>query len=201
MDELPQLRTARLILRMPEVADVPEIVRYYEANAEHFAPFDPPLPANFRTEAYWTDRVETIRLEYERGLGLRWFCFLADAPGTLVATIGYSMIQRGPAQYCNLGYALAEAQQGQGLMHEGLEATIAYAFETLNLHRIQANYMPHNRRSGKVLRRLGFVVEGYARDYLLIAGEWQDHVLTSLTNPNWRNDFAPKREGGAAVRH
>lgn len=32
---------------------------------------------------------------------------------------------------------------------------------------------------------LGFKVEGYAYDYLLINGRWEDHVLTSLTNPAW----------------
>lgn len=49
-----------------------------------------------------------------------------------------------------------------------------------------ANYMPHNQRSGNLLRRLGFVVEGYARDYLLINGRWEDHIQTSLINPNWK---------------
>ncbi|MBE9234176.1 30S ribosomal protein S5 alanine N-acetyltransferase, partial [Cuspidothrix issatschenkoi LEGE 03284] len=52
-----------------------------------------------------------------------------------------------------------------------------------------ANYMPHNRRSAKVLKRLGFVVEGYATDYLMINGQWEDHILTSLTNPHWRSDL------------
>lgn len=46
-----------------------------------------------------------------------------------------------------------------------------------------ANYVPTNERSGRLLRRLGFTVEGYARDYLFIDGAWRDHVLTSLTNP------------------
>ncbi len=43
-----------------------------------------------------------------------------------------------------------------------------------------------NERSVRLLRRLGFVVEGYARDYLLIQGRWQDQVLVGLTNPGWR---------------
>ena len=49
-----------------------------------------------------------------------------------------------------------------------------------------ANYIPHNERSGRLLRRLGFMVEGYARDYLFINGAWRDHILTALTNPNPR---------------
>ena len=49
-----------------------------------------------------------------------------------------------------------------------------------------ANYMPTNEASGKVLKRLGFTVEGYARDYLCLNGKWEDHILTSLTNPEDR---------------
>lgn len=50
-----------------------------------------------------------------------------------------------------------------------------------------AAYLPDNERSGKLLKRLGFVVEGYARDYLMIDGQWQDHILTSLINHNWNS--------------
>ena len=45
--------------------------------------------------------------------------------------------------------------------------------------------MPHILSSGNLLKRLGFVVEGYARDYLMINNQWQDHVLTSLINSQW----------------
>jgi len=51
---------------------------------------------------------------------------------------------------------------------------------------VMANFMPHNTRSNAVLRRLGFIVEGYARDYLFVNGTWRDHVLTSLTNQDWK---------------
>ena len=67
-----------------------------------------------------------------------------------------------------------------------MRGIIAFAFGPLNLHRIRACYLPTNARSGAVLRRLGFVVEGYARDYLLIDGRWQDQILTSLINPDWQ---------------
>lgn len=70
-------------------------------------------------------------------------------------------------------------------MHEGLIPVIQFAFEQRGLHRIAANYMPHNIRSGRLLRSLGFHVEGYARDYLLIDGVWQDHVLSALRNEDW----------------
>lgn len=70
-------------------------------------------------------------------------------------------------------------------MFESLSVAIPYIFDHIGLHRIMANYIPTNDRSGKLLRKLGFVVEGYARDYLYIAGQWQDHIMTALTNPIW----------------
>ena len=48
---------------------------------------------------------------------------------------------------------------------------------------IQAAYVPANERSGRLLRRLGFTVEGYARDYLYIGGAWRDHIVTARTRP------------------
>jgi ribosomal-protein-alanine N-acetyltransferase len=71
-------------------------------------------------------------------------------------------------------------------MVEAVGAAVGYAFAVLRLHRVMANYMPHNVRSAAVLRRAGFTVEGYARDYLLINGRWEDHVLTGIVNPDWK---------------
>ena len=71
-------------------------------------------------------------------------------------------------------------------MSESVAAVIRYAFDEMGLHRVKAAYLPSNERSGRLLRRLGFVVEGYARDYLLIQGRWQDQLLVSLVNPDWR---------------
>lgn len=46
--------------------------------------------------------------------------------------------------------------QGKGLMFEALSAAIRYMQRTQHIHRIMANYMPHNKRSGDLLARLGF---------------------------------------------
>ncbi|WP_235085187.1 GNAT family N-acetyltransferase [Chromobacterium sp. Beijing] len=73
-------------------------------------------------------------------------------------------------------------------MREALEAVIRCAFDTLKLHRVQANYQPHNLRSAGLLKRLGFEIEGHAKNYLYLNGAWRDHVLSSRLNP----DFDPE---------
>ncbi|WP_226383430.1 GNAT family N-acetyltransferase [Burkholderia mayonis] len=96
----------------------------------------------------------------------------------------FTNIVRGPFQACHLGFSGDGALQGRGLMRAGLRVAIEHVlFGVLRLHRIMANYRPENGRSGRLLARLGFESEGFARRYLQIKGRWTDHVLTSLINP------------------
>ena len=88
-------------------------------------------------------------------------------------------ISRGVFQACNLGYSIGARFEGQGYMTEMIAAVVDYALSTLGLHRVMANYMPENERSGVLLERLGFEREGLARRYLKIAGAWRDHILTA----------------------
>ena len=69
---------------------------------------------------------------------------------------------------------------GKGLMTAAVRAVVAYAFDTLHLNRIEAACLPHNVASTRLLEKVGFQREGYARKYLCIDGRWQDHVLYGL---------------------
>jgi ribosomal-protein-alanine N-acetyltransferase len=117
---------------------------------------------------------------------LRMFLFERAAPARVIGMVNFSNFVRGAFHACHLGCALDERAQGRGLMTEALALAIAHVFGELNFHRIMANYMPRNRRSARLLQRLGFRIEGRARQYLLIAGRWEDHVLTSRVNTDWR---------------
>jgi len=81
---------------------------------------------------------------------------------------------------------VSKDHEGIGLMKQLCQHVIAFAFEELELNRVMANYIPSNLRSEGLLEGLGFEREGLARKYLCINGKWEDHVLTSLINPNNR---------------
>jgi [ribosomal protein S5]-alanine N-acetyltransferase len=55
-------------------------------------------------------------------------------------------------------------------------------FQELGLHRIEANIMPKNKRSLRVVEKLGFYNEGLAYKYLKINGKWEDHIHMVLLN-------------------
>ncbi|MCF4966213.1 ribosomal protein S5-alanine N-acetyltransferase [Nostoc sp. CMAA1605] len=184
--ELPIITSDRLLLRIGIQEDIPRIVQYFRENKDFLTPFYPTWTEHFFTEDYWHNQVENNFLEFIHDQSLKLFIFPKKQPKTIIGTVNFNNFIRGAAHFCHLGYGLAETAQGQGYMTEALQVATEYVFQELNFHRIMANYMPHNQRSGNVLKRLGFVVEGYARDYLLINGQWQDHILTSLINPHWQ---------------
>jgi ribosomal-protein-alanine N-acetyltransferase len=182
--QLPSIETDRLRITLGAPEAAARYAAYALENEEHLGRWEPPRPEGYFTEAYWYRRLEKNREEHARDLSLRLAMFgRADPEGPLLGHINFSQIVRGSFQCCSLGYSLDHRCVGRGLMTEALRGAIAYVFEREGLHRIQANYIPTNERSGQVLRRLGFVVEGYARDYLFIGGAWRDHILTSLTRP------------------
>ena len=179
------LETARSRLVLPEPADAPRIIRYYDENRQHLAPWESIRADEFYTEAFWLSEIRQATQEFVNGQSLRLFIVDKLNPGeTIIGQCALRNIIRSAFQACHLGYSLHHEAVGKGLMFEALSALIGYAFDDMGLHRIMANYIPTNERSGRLLRRLGFVVEGYARDYLFLAGKWQDHILTSLVNPN-----------------
>mgnify|MGYP002637640373 CR=1 FL=1 len=183
----PRFETSRLIVAMPEVAQATDVAEYYAANREFLAPWEPVRREEYFTEPYWRERLVTQLADYDADRAASFVVWRRDDPDRgLLGTINLSSIVRGPLQAANLGYSLAQAAQGHGFMTESLEPIIAWAFDTLRLHRLHAGYLPRNERSAAVLRRLGFQVEGYHRDYLFIAGRWEDHIQTGLVDPGQR---------------
>ncbi len=193
--ELPSpvtLKTARLLLTQPGPEDAARMVEFFRENLEHFAPWDPPRPPDFLTPEHWRERLIRSRVDRLEDRALRLVLFLRNDPGGApVGFCNFTQIVRGPFQACYLGYGLGRRFEGQGYMSEALQGAIDHVFRSLGLHRIMANHIPENTRSGRLLRRLNFVVEGYARDYLFIAGAWRDHVLLSRTHPGNLPTAAP----------
>jgi ribosomal-protein-alanine N-acetyltransferase len=176
------IETERLIIRLPQAADVPEVIRYYGENRAHLQPFSPTFAPDFLDEATWFEQVRVRSHEFAAGESFRGFLFARPAPQRIAGNLNLTQVHRGALQSCVLGYNLARDEQGKGYMTEAVRKAVEFAFGIWKLHRVAAGYMPQNIRSGAVLRRCGFQVEGHASGYLLINGRWEDHVLTAITN-------------------
>lgn len=179
---IPRLETQRLLLTVAERRDAPALRDYLLRNDAYHAPWSPPKPPDPFALEVIEARIDESRREYEAGRTVRFVIRLrADLVG-IIGTATVSNIHLGALRAGVVGYDLDEGHVGHGYMNEALTAVIRHAFDALKLHRLEANYLPTNDRSGRVLRRLGFVVEGYSRDYLFIGGGYKDHIRTALTN-------------------
>jgi len=104
-----------------------------------------------------------------------------EGEGILIGGINLNDVRRGVAQKGTLGYWIGQPYAGQGLMTEAAALVCDFAFRDLKLHRVEASCLPHNEPSKRLLQRLGFAEEGYAKSYLRIDNEWQDHLLWGRT--------------------
>lgn len=178
----PAISTDRLVMALPRAEQAAAMLDFVQRNREHLAPWSPPAPAGLYTIEHWQQVVIKSAAAFDAGQVIRLWMAPRDQPDTVIGSIGYSQLSRGPFCACVLGYQIDRDHEGRGLMHEALVAANRYMFEQQKLHRIAANYRPENVRSGKLLAKLGFRIEGYARNYLFIDGDWRDHILTSLTS-------------------
>lgn len=85
-----------------------------------------------------------------------------------------------------IGYALARPFWGQGYMHEALQTLLTYAFERLDLNRVEADIDPRNASSARSLERLGFRKEGHLRERWIVNGEVSDTGFYGLLRSDWR---------------
>ena len=174
--------TDRLIVSLPRDDLATARLDFSIRNREHLKQWNPPDPDGVYTLPYWQDAVVKCAAAFEARSAIRFWLMPREQPDRVVGSIGYSQISRGPFCACILGYQIDRECEGHGLMSEALRAGNRYMFDEQKLHRIAANYRPENVRSGRLLAKLGFRIEGFAKDYLFIDGAWRDHVLTSITN-------------------
>jgi ribosomal-protein-alanine N-acetyltransferase len=137
-------------------------------------------------------------LERARGESFEFMLVRRRSDAAIAGYFDVSQIIRGPLQSAFLGYGGVAALAGQGYMSEGLRLLLRHAFEELRLHRIEANIQPDNERSLALVRRAGFVREGFSERYLKIGGRWRDHERWAIRVEQWQE--ARGEEGYARSR-
>jgi len=181
----PTLRTARLRLRPFNAADADAlfalhssafVLRYWDA---------PPWSERARAERF----IAACREMADEGSGSR----LAIERVSDGAFIGWCSLTRWNPDYrsASLGYCLHDAAWGYGYATEAASALLEWAFDTLDLNRVQAETDTRNAASARVLEKLGFVREGTLREDCVVNGEVSDSWVYGLIRREWRQSSEP----------
>ena len=173
---------SRVVLRRPLEADREAWGRVLGSSREHLSPWIslPDRAKDPRGEAWFNSTLAATSTPRHEKL----FVALHD-DGGIVGTLNLNEIVRGCFQSAFLGYWIGAAHAGKGLMTEALELGLRHAFGSLGLHRVEANIQPENAASKALVRRAGFLLEGFSPRYLEINGCWRDHERWALTVEPW----------------
>jgi ribosomal-protein-alanine N-acetyltransferase len=184
MDEQLELHTERLALKVLDESFAERLLQYQLRNRAAWREWNPHQPDEFYTLAAQHERLSADRGLIRAGTGLRLYLFERADTGyrQIIGDLSFNNIVRGAFQSCHLGYRIDAGVLNRGYITEALRCAIEYAFAQLKLHRIEANIIPRNARSRRVVEKLGFEPEGLARKYLKINGVWEDHLHFVIFN-------------------
>jgi ribosomal-protein-alanine N-acetyltransferase len=179
-----QLNTPRLTLRFIDRGDAEALLRL----------FSDPEALRYWSSTAWThiaqaqDNIEQTLKAYRDGAALRLALVRPDGELIGTATL-YAMDRRN--HRCEIGYMLARPHWGRRYMPEALAALIGYAFQTLELHRIEADIHPDNVASARILEGLQFRREGHLRERWFVGGEVSDSIIYGLLRSEWSGPIHP----------
>ena len=167
-----------VFLRAPAKADQTEFIALNRTSKRfHRGLVSPPT-----TPEQFADFFKRSNTRTSKSL---FICLVTD--GSITGAISLSQIFRGGFQNAYMGYFVSAGHAVQGYMTEALQLTLRYAFMDLKLHRLEANIQPGNVPSIALVKRAGFILEGYSQRYLKICGRWRDHERWAITVEGWKS--------------
>jgi [ribosomal protein S5]-alanine N-acetyltransferase len=176
----------RVLLRPLEAADFPKWQEVRRRNVDWLTKWEPArlpgTPDVVEDAQAFSVRCSARQRERQLGTGYGFGIFVE---GVFGGEINLNSLQRGPFQSAYVGYWIDEAMAGHGYVPEAFVVAARFAFEELNLHRIQAAIVPRNAASRRVAEKLKLRDEGTAERYLEIDGVWEDHIRFAMTSEEW----------------
>ena len=186
-----RIDTERMVLRPPMHSDFRPWSDLRRQSAEFLQPWEPSWSADHLTRKGFVNRVYWANRSIAQGTAVPLFLIRRN-DNAVIGAITLDNIRRGPSQAGTIGYWIGAAFARQGYMQEALTAVVHYAFEVLDLSRIESACLPENAASRALLEKCGYKYEGVAQSYLQINGRWRNHVLYA----NLRHDRRGKTDKG-----
>lgn len=187
--KMPTLRTERLVLRPMKTSDAYDMYEY--ACREDVTEYLLWSPHQSVGQTY--EYLAYVEGRYAKGEFYDWAVTLADS-GKMIGTAGFTKIQ-GDHNSAEIGYVLNPEYHRLGLGLEAADKVVEFGFDKLSLHRIEARFMKGNDASLHVMEKLGMTFEGYARDSMLVKGEYKTIGTCSILRDEWEERHDTKKQG------
>jgi len=174
----PEIITKRLLLRQMTMEDAPQL-QLLRSNEEVMQYINRPLTKTLKEAQMW---VGKIREALKNNEGITWSICLKGNSDVSIGNIGLWRIDKENYR-AEIGYMLLPQFHNKGYMSEALKEVLNYGFKQMNLHSLEAQIDPRNKASEALLKKAGFVQEGYFKENYFIHGAFADTAVYSiLTN-------------------
>ena len=176
---MPTIETSRLKLRSFDLEDASDVQRLAGMREIADTTVNIPHPYEDGMAEQW---IASHKKEYEAGTNVVFAVVLRESM-KLIGAIGLT-IDRS-AQKGELGYWIGRSFWGRGYCTEAATAVLDYGFMALGLNRISAGHFARNPASGRVMEKIGMIVEGTARQDMIKWGNYEDLVLYGILRNEW----------------
>ncbi|WP_432664552.1 GNAT family protein [Wukongibacter baidiensis] len=179
-----EIVSERLVLKVLDETFADRVLKYNVRNKDFLGQWEPVRSEEFYTEEFHRKQLQDELIKIKEGKLFKVWIFEKSDKNfeKVLGSIALSEIIMGCFCSCFIGYKLDKDKVNKGYMTEALKRVIQYAFDELGLHRIEANIIPKNGPSLKVVEKVGFYNEGTAKKYLRINGVWEDHIHMVIRN-------------------
>jgi [ribosomal protein S5]-alanine N-acetyltransferase len=171
----PLLSAGGVYLRAPVAEDFEAWALLRQESRAHLTRWEPDWNAEEATGDAYRLRLKAYERQFRARAGVAFHVF--DRSDRLIGGVTLSDIRRHAAQSATIGYWIGAPFLRRGFGLSAVEAATVYAFDALQLNRVEAACQPGNTASRALLLKAGYAEEGLAREYLFINGGWRDHVL------------------------
>jgi len=180
------VQSSRLLLRTASVDEAVSVRDYFERNSDHLSRWASPPPLGMAEGGlgWWEQSIQAMNDDYAAGKSLRFFVRLRSAPDQIMGIRSFTRIRRGQDCSCTMSGSIDHRHLRRGFMTEAGRAGIRFMFEEMDIHRIDAEYDEDNPGSPGVLQKLGFVRVGLSPRHRFVNGQWRNHVINALINPD-----------------
>lgn len=175
----PQLNTERLLLRPYEAGDAADVQRLAGDRAIADTTLNIPHPYEDGMAEPWIAQTHEQFAAGERAT----FAAVLTETGALVGAISLNLDKAANAAI--LGYWVGKPYWNRGYATEASARVVAWGFDALGLNRIHSSHLTRNPASGAVMRKIGLVHEGCAREAVRKWGRYEDLELYALLRRDW----------------
>lgn len=173
------IETERLLLRRLDTNDADEVLAL-RGNPDIMKYIPRPLA---KTTEDALEHIAMIEDKIVNNTGINWGITI-KGNSKIIGIIGHYRIS--PENHrAEIGYMSFPEFNGKGYMSEAIKSVVAFGFEQMNLHSIEAIIDPDNIASERVLQKNGFVKEAHILENELWEGKFWDTVIYSLLRKNW----------------